>query len=57
VKQDATGSRTLTLPAGSKVINGGGGAVTLTTAANATDVLSYFYDGTNYFWTIGYNYN
>jgi hypothetical protein len=57
VKQDATGSRTLTLPAGSKVINGGGGAVTLTTAANAVDVLSYFYDGTNYFWTIGYNYN
>jgi hypothetical protein len=57
VKQDATGSRTLTLPAGSKVINGGGGAVSLTTAANAVDVLSYFYDGTNYFWTVGYNYN
>ncbi|MBB6500846.1 hypothetical protein [Pedobacter cryoconitis] len=57
VKQDATGSRTLTLPTGSKVINGGGGLVTLTTTANAIDVLSYFYDGTNYFWTIGYNYN
>jgi hypothetical protein len=57
VKQDATGSRTLTLPAGSKVINGGAGVVTLTTAANAVDVLSYFYDGTNYFWTVGYNYN
>jgi len=57
VKQDATGSRTLTLPAGSKVINGGGGVVALTTAANAVDVLSYFYDGTNYFWTVGYNYN
>ena len=57
VKQDGTGSRTLNLPAGSKVINGGGGVVTLTTAANAIDVLSYFYDGTNYFWTVGYNYN
>lgn len=57
VKQDATGSRTLTLPAGSKVINGGAGLVILTTIANAVDVLSYFYDGTNYFWTIGYNYN
>jgi hypothetical protein len=57
VTQDATGSRTLTLPAGSKVINGGGGVVALTTTAGATDVLSYFYDGTNYYWTIGYDYN
>ena len=57
VTQDATGSRILTLPAGSKVINGGGGAVALTTTAGATDVLSYFYDGTSYYWTVGYNYN
>ena len=57
VTQDASGSRTLTLPSGSKVINSGGGIATLTPAANATDVLSYFYDGTNYYWTIGYNYN
>jgi hypothetical protein len=57
VTQDATGSRTLTLPGGSKVINGGGGVVALTATASATDVLSYFYDGTNYYWTVGYNYN
>jgi hypothetical protein len=57
VTQDAAGSRTLALPANSKVINGGGGVVTLTTTAGATDVLSYFYDGTNYYWTVGYNYN
>jgi hypothetical protein len=57
VTQDATGSRTIALPAGSKVINGGGGVVSLTTTADATDVLSYFYDGTNYYWTVGYNYN
>jgi glycyl-tRNA synthetase alpha subunit len=57
ITQDATGSRTLTLPAGSKVINGGGGVLALTTTAGATDVLSYFYDGTNYYWTVGYNYN
>lgn len=57
VKQDATGSRTLTLPAGSKVVNAGGGAVTLSTAANAVDILSFVYDGTNYWWTIGKNYN
>jgi hypothetical protein len=57
VVQDATGSRTITLPAGSKVIGGGAGAVTLTTAASAIDILTFFYDGTNYFWNIGKNYN
>lgn len=57
VVQDGTGSRTLTLPSGSKVINGGGGVVTLTSAASSIDVLSYFYDGTTYYWTVGYNYN
>jgi hypothetical protein len=57
VTQDATGSRTLALPAGSKVINGGGGVVGLTTTAGATDILSYFYDGTSYYWTVGYNYD
>lgn len=56
VKQDATGSRTLTLPAGSKVRDGGAGAITLSTVANAIDILSYYYDGTNYFWTYGKNY-
>lgn len=56
VKQDATGSRTLTLPAGSKVRDGGSGAITLSTAANSIDVLSYYYDGTNYFWTYAKNY-
>ena len=56
VKQDGTGSRTLALPSGSKVINGGGGAVILSTAANAIDILAFTYDGTNYFWTVGNNY-
>lgn len=57
IKQDATGARTLTLPAGSKVINGGAGLATLSAAANAADIYSYFYDGSNYWWTIGYDYN
>lgn len=57
VKQDATGSRTLTLPAGSKVVNGGAGAITLTTAASAVDLLTVYYDGTNYWWTYGKNFN
>lgn len=40
VKQDATGGRTLSLPTGSKVGYGGGGAVALTATANAEDIIS-----------------
>lgn len=57
IKQDATGSRTLTLPAGSKVAGGGSGAVTLSTAANAVDRLQWEYDGANYYWTATANFN
>lgn len=57
VIQDATGSRTITLPAGSKVVNGGAGAITLTTTAGAIDILTAWYDGTNYWWNYGKNYN
>lgn len=56
VKQDGTGSRTLTLPAGSKVAGGGAGAIALTATANATDELIWEYDGTNYFWSSKLNY-
>lgn len=57
VKQDATGSRTLALPAGSKVPGTGAGAITLSTAANAVDILSVFWDGTNYYWSYGKSFN
>lgn len=50
VKQDATGGRSILLPGGSKVVNGGGGAIALSSAPNAVDILSVFYDGTNYYW-------
>ena len=53
VKQDAAGGRTLTLPGGSTIV--GGGSYTASPAANATDVLGVYYDGTTYWWTIGYN--
>lgn len=56
VIQDANGSRTLALPIGSKVINGGNGIATLTTDGNAIDMLCFYYDGTNYYWTVGLNY-
>lgn len=52
-----SGTSTITLPSGSKVINGGAGAVTLTQTASAVDILTFFYDGTNYWWTVGNNYN
>jgi hypothetical protein len=58
VKQDATGSRTLAFGAGTnKVINGSAGVPFLTATASAVDILSYFYDGTTFWWTIGNNYN
>ena len=53
VKQDAAGGRTLSLPGGSSIV--GGGSYTASSAPNATDVLSVYYDGTTYWWTIGYN--
>lgn len=45
--QDTTGSRTATWPA--TVRWAGGSAPTLSTAANAIDIVSFFYDGTNYY--------
>lgn len=57
ITQDATGGRTLTLPAGSKVINGGAGTVDLTPTAGAVDIITFYYDGATYWWTLGNNYN
>jgi hypothetical protein len=48
VKQDATGSRTLT-----STMKFAGGTKTLTTAANSTDIISVFYDGTTYWASLG----
>jgi hypothetical protein len=50
VTQDGTGSRTLTLPAGSK---SAGGSITLTTDVGAVDVLSWVLLGSTYYWTFG----
>jgi hypothetical protein len=44
--QDSTGSRTITWPT---VLWEGGVAPTLTTTANAIDVIKFIYDGTNYY--------
>ncbi|QPH41446.1 hypothetical protein [Pedobacter endophyticus] len=57
LKLTNSGTSTITLPAGSKVINGGAGAVSLTQVANAVDILTFYYDGATYWWTYGNNYN
>jgi hypothetical protein len=48
VTQDGTGSRTLT-----STMKWSGGTKTLSTAAGSIDIISVFYDGTNYFASLG----
>ena len=45
--QDGSGSRTITWPATVKWPNGTG--PTLSTAAGAVDIVTLYYDGTNYY--------
>lgn len=56
VIQDGTGSRTLTLPS-CKVINGGSGAVTLSTAASSQDILTFWKINNIIYCNYGKNYN
>jgi hypothetical protein len=50
VQQGSGTTHTLTLPGGSIVI--GGATYTTTTTSNGVDVLGFYYDGTNYYWSI-----
>lgn len=52
--QDATGGRTVTWPGTVKWV--GSAAPTLTTAANAVDIVSIYYNGTNYYASYGLNF-
>jgi len=58
ITQDATGGRTLTLPSGTNKVLGSTSTTTiaLSTAANAKDILNFYFDGTTYFWNIGQGY-
>ena len=58
VKQDGTGGRTLTLPSVTNKILGSTSttSIGLSTAANAIDIINFYFDGTNYFWNIGQGY-
>jgi hypothetical protein len=53
VKQDNTGGHALTLPDGSITVGGGGSSPSLSSAANAVDILSFVYDGEHLIWAIG----
>lgn len=57
VVQDATGTRTLAMPAGTKVINASAGVVTLTVSPNSVDILSFRWNGATLYCTYGKNYN
>jgi len=59
--QDGTGSRTITLPSIAGVTNKILGStststVELSTAANAKDILNFYYDGIECYWNIGQGY-
>jgi hypothetical protein len=43
----------LTMPAGSKFLNGN---FALSTTLGAVDILTFYYDGTNFYWTVGESY-
>lgn len=57
ITQDATGGWTLGLPASFKVVNGGGGAITLSTAANSVDSISWVKKGSDFLVTLGLNFS
>jgi uncharacterized protein (TIGR02145 family) len=58
VTQDGIGNRTITLPTTANKVLGSTSTTTiaLSSAANAKDILNFYYDGTNCFWNIGQGY-
>jgi hypothetical protein len=58
ITQDGTGGRTLTLPSTTNRVLGSTSTTTvaLSSAANAKDILNFYFDGTTYFWNIGQGY-
>jgi hypothetical protein len=57
ITQDSTGGWNLTLPASFKVVNGGGGAITLSTAPNSVDSISWVKKGADFLVTLGLNFS
>tara|TARA_R110001592_G_scaffold221525_3_gene476377 strand:+ start:4840 stop:5316 length:477 start_codon:yes stop_codon:yes gene_type:complete len=57
ITQDSTGGWTLGLPASFKVVNGGAGAITLSTAQNSVDSISWVKKGSDFLVTLGLNFS
>ena len=57
VIQGPVGGKTLTLPPSFKVVNGGAGAITLSTAANAVDSISWVKRGADFLVSVGLNFD
>jgi len=55
IVQDATGGRTVIFPTTCKWA--GGEPPTLSTGANAIDIITFYYDGTNYYGTYSLNFS
>lgn len=53
VTQGTGGGHSLTLPAGSVIMGGGGTAPTLSGDEDDVDILAFEYDGSVYYWTVG----
>lgn len=56
ITQDGVGGWNLILPASFKVVNGGGGAITLSTAPNSVDTISWVKKGSDFLVTLGLNF-
>jgi hypothetical protein len=62
VSQDVIGGKSITLgtingSAGThKVVNNGGGAITLTPTSNATDILTFTYNNSTMYWMVNSNF-
>jgi hypothetical protein len=58
VTQPAGGGATLTLPSGTHRVLGSSSTTTvgLSTAGNAVDIVSFYYNGSTYYWNVGQGY-
>jgi len=56
VKQDASGGHALAPPGSSAVVNGAGGLLNITSNSGSEDIVTFYYTGTKYYWTIGGDY-
>ena len=57
ITQGGAGGFTITLGTGThQVVNTGAGSITLTAIAGAVDVVTFFYDGVEFLWSVGNSY-